>query len=222
MPPAPPDREGLDNRNLELLLAFTLREDTNCLDIGANEGRFLWHIARLAPRGHHVAFEPLPEMAHSLRVNFPGVEVHEAALAAQAGEAEFVRVHDDPGYSGLRERDYPAGFRTERIPVRVERLDDVLDPARPVGFVKIDVEGGELGVLQGGLEMLRRDRPVVAFEHGPGAADRYGTTPEQVWDLLAGEIGLRIFDMDGDGPLDRARFTEVFHSGRRWNYVARP
>ncbi len=34
--------------------------------------------------------------------------------------------------------------------------------------------------------------------------------------------GLRIYDMDGGGPYDRAGFIDEAHGGRRWNWIARP
>jgi len=218
----PEDREATDNRHLELLLGFLLAEDANCVDVGANEGRFLSAMVARAPRGRHVAFEPIPALAARLRAAFPQVEVHQAALAAEAGEAEFVVVPEDLGHSGLRERRYPAPYRTERIRVAVERLDDALPPGYAPHLLKVDVEGGELGVLRGGLETIARHRPVIVFEHGLGAADRYGTTPEQIHDLLVGDAGLRLFDLDANGPYSREQFAEVFAGGRRWNFLARP
>lgn len=214
------EREALDNRNAELLLAFLLRADSTCIDVGAHQGRFLYHCRRHAPLGRHLAFEPLPQLAAGLREAFPDVEVHEVALSDEPGETEFVVVPEDLGYSGLRERAYPGDYRTERIPVQVRRLDDLLPPGLRVDFLKVDVEGAELGLFRGALRMLRRDRPTIVFEHGPGAADRYGTTSEDVHDLLVGDAGLRIYDLDGDGPYERSRFADVFASGTRWNWVA--
>jgi FkbM family methyltransferase len=220
--PYPRDREGLDNLHVELLLGWLLREDSNCIDIGTNEGRFLWHIRARAPRGRHLAFEPLPALAAQLRQTFPDVEVHEAALSEQAGEAEYVYVPQDPGYSGLRERQYPAEWETQRISVKVERLDDALPPGYVPHLIKIDVEGAEREVLTGGLKTILDHRPVIVFEHGIGAADRYGTTPEHIWDLLAGEARMRIFDLDARGPLSRESFSDIFNAGERWNWVALP
>lgn len=214
------EREARDNLHTELLLAFTLRADANCIDVGAHRGRFLSHCVRHAPLGRHLAFEPLPQLAGGLRDMFPGVDVHELALSDADGEAEFVVVPEDLGYSGLRERQYPADFKTERIRVQIRRLDDLLPAGYRCDFLKVDVEGAELGLFRGALNMLRRDRPTIVFEHGPGAADRYGTSPEALHELLTDEAGLRVYDLDGGGPYAREDFAAVFHSGTRWNWIA--
>ena len=216
------EREGIDNHNLELLLGFLLAEDSNCVDVGANEGRFLWHMTQRAPRGRHFAWEPVPHLAARLRELFPHVEVHDAAVGdTPLGETSFVVVKNDAAYSGLLKRDYPPGFETEEIQVRVERLDSELPPDYAPTLIKIDVEGGELGVLRGAAETIRRHRPVVVFEHGPGASEHYGTTPEAIHDFVCGELGMRIFDMDATGPLSREQLAELFNTGARWNYFAR-
>jgi hypothetical protein len=66
-----------------------------------------------------------------------------------------------------------------------------------------------------------RHRPVVVFEHGVGAADYDGTRPEQVHELLVERAGLRLFDLDGNGPLGRDEFAESFAQAEIWNYLAR-
>ena len=62
------------------------------------------------------------------------------------------------------------------------------------------MEGVEEEVLQAGVNTLRRHRPTVAFEHGAGSADHYGTTHDRLHHLLAEELDYRIFGLDGDGP----------------------
>ena len=97
-------RDRLDNEHLQMLLAFTLAPDSNCIDVGAHKGDVLRDMVRLAPAGRHVAFEPLPDFYEELVREFPGVEVRSSALSTEEGEAAFTYVKSNPGYSGFRER----------------------------------------------------------------------------------------------------------------------
>jgi FkbM family methyltransferase len=214
-----------DIRDTEVLVALMeelLRPDSDCLDVGAHAGSVLREMVRIAPRGRHVAWEPLPEFAARLRAEFPGVEVRQAALGNAAGERSFAHVVGDPGWSGFLARPMPSASPVETLVVQVERLDDVLPEGVRPAFVKIDVEGAEEGVVLGALETLQTHRPVVAFEHGRGSADHYGTTPGAIHDLLCEDLGYEIAGLDGDGPYDAERFAEIFASGERVNFVARP
>jgi len=185
-------RDRTDNERLRQLLAFTLREDSNCIDVGCHRGEVLEQMIRLAPRGKHIAFEPVPASHKALATAFPQADVRHAAASDTDGQAEFVVVPDQPSFSGLRERTYPKEMRTERVTVSTQRLDSALAEDYVPRFLKIDVEGAELQVLQGARETLLRHRPTVWFEHGAGGAEHYGTTPADVHRLLTGEIGMRI------------------------------
>jgi FkbM family methyltransferase len=217
--PAWAKRAYQDEVNLRLLLAFTLSHDSNCIDVGSYEGRFLSDIVRVAPHGQHIAYEPLPHLAGVLAQAFPGVEVRNAALSDVEGQSEFMYARNLPSYSGLRRRAYPRAADIEVLSVRTERLDDHL----PVGYVpsliKIDVEGAEQLVIEGAMETLKRHRPIVVFEHGKGGSDYYGTSPRDVFSLL-NTAGLRIFDMDGNGPYTLLQFEETYKRNDRWNFVA--
>ena len=210
-----------DQGLLRARLAETLRPDSDCLDVGAHAGVVLREMVRLAPDGRHLAWEPLPECAARLRERFPSVDVHEAALSDHPGEREFMRVIDDPAWSGFRERETPSGSEVESLTVRCERLDDALPADSRPAFLKIDVEGAEEEVLHGAVETLRRHHPVIVFEHGLGAADEYGTTPEAIHDLVTG-LGYEIRGLDLDGPYSRERFAEIFATGERFNFLATP
>jgi FkbM family methyltransferase len=56
-------------------------------------------MVALAPEGHLFAFEPIPDLANSLRRCFPQVHVHDCALSDHTGEATFQHVKNDPAYS---------------------------------------------------------------------------------------------------------------------------
>jgi hypothetical protein len=67
---------------------------------------------------------------------------------------------------------------------------------------------------------------VVVFEHGLGAADFYGASPEHLHDLLSGECGLSVSLLHryllGRRPLSRSEFREQFERSRNYYFVAHP
>jgi hypothetical protein len=99
----------------------------------------------------------------------------------------------------------------------VSTLDAELAGVHP-SVVKIDVEGAELAVLEGGRGLLAELRPVVIFEHFAGAARLYESDPAEPWELLV-ELGYEIFSITGEGPITRTAFA----SGERVvNWLASP
>src|ERR1700694_2347748 len=97
-------RERIDNAHMALLLAFALTTDANCVDVGAHAGVVLDQFVRLAPDGHHIAFEPIPGYADRLRDRFSMVDVRQMAVSERQGRSSFVHAISHPWLSGLRER----------------------------------------------------------------------------------------------------------------------
>ncbi|WP_242422759.1 MULTISPECIES: FkbM family methyltransferase [Frankia] len=213
-------RNRNDDRHLALLLSFVLRENSNCIDVGAHRGDVLRTILQHAPRGRHIAYEPLPHMAASLTTDFPTVQVRQAALSDKPGVLPFTYVRSRPAYSGLRDR-VPDTEDVEQIEVAVEVLDEALPTDYLPTLIKVDVEGAEYGVFRGARKLIAASRPHLVFEFGAGARD-YGTTADEMYELVDSDLGLRIFDLDGDGPYTLPKFRDTFETGRHFNFVAHP
>lgn len=201
------------------VLAGLLGDGSSYVDIGANRGQVLREAVRVAPRGHHIAFEPIPALAAAVAREFPDVECRPVALGARREVAQFCYFRQLDGWSGLRRSPAISDERgdPEYINVDVSTLDAELQGLTP-RVVKIDVEGAELAVLQGGRSLLSEARPTVIFEHVATAAALYDAMPENVWDLLS-ELGYCIFSMTGDGPFTRSSFAA---SGSIVNWMATP
>jgi FkbM family methyltransferase len=214
-------RDARDDEHLLLVLAATLRADSCCIDIGANHGDVLAEIVRVAPGGRHLAFEALPELAEHVRGRFPAVDVRQLALTDEPGTATFHRAVGAEGYSRLSTSGIPDGVVIEEITVETARLDDLVPADFVPTFVKLDVEGAELFVLRGAVETLRRHRPALWIEHGRTESGYRGAGSHDLWDLLCGELGYRLFDADGGGPIPRERFTTGQGGPMMWNWLAR-
>lgn len=204
-----------------------LSREADYVDVGTHRGELLRHAVRLAPSGRHHAFEPIPEKARSLRARFPHVEVHEAALAREPGRAEFHHVTNDSAYSGLRPRLYDRSDPVvETIEVAVTTLDEAIPPGAAVRLVKVDVEGGEHGVLAGGLGLLRRCRPVVVFEAGWRSTGQYGVGPDDLLALLGDGAGYDVSTLprwlEGLGPCTRDEFARHWDTEDEYYFVASP
>jgi FkbM family methyltransferase len=201
------------------ILASALGSDGTYVDVGANRGQILREAVRVAPRGRHVAFEPIPAVAGELARAYPSVDCRQLALGARPGVAQFCHFRKLEGWSGLRRSPQISDERgdPEYITVTVSTLDVEVGDRVP-GVVKIDVEGAELDVFEGGRPMLAAARPMVIFEHVAAAAALYGSPSEALWDLLS-ELEYETFSVTGDGPFTReafARNTTVV------NWLARP
>jgi FkbM family methyltransferase len=140
------------------------------VDVGANCGLYTRKLARLSSQVY--AFEPSHEMADLLRrTSASNVSVHEIALSDQTGDAElFIPQGEHELIYGLASLEPSASAsNTEVVSFKVPtaRLDAIVH--QDVAFVKIDVEGHELSVLYGAVELLEHSQPVFLVE----AEDRH-------------------------------------------------
>lgn len=143
---------------------------TTLFDVGANVGDWAREASRAFPAARIHCFEAIPETCARLRENargHPNIEVHEFGLADRECELEFKHYPGAPGLTSIF--DFPHAAEAVRVRGRVRAGDEFLRSAglRSVDFLKIDVEGAELLVLQGLHESLARGAiQVVQFEYG--------------------------------------------------------
>lgn len=163
----------------KLTNALTVVPETRrglAVDVGGHVG--LWSRILHAHFKRVVAFEPVPALAECFRLNAPGVELHEVALAHEEATAVgFVTISENSGNSRFAVR----GDIAPNICVLMKTLDSFkLAP----DFLKIDVEGFELNVIEGARETIAQHQPVIVVEQKPGHAQRYGFGETQAVDVL--------------------------------------
>jgi len=129
------------------------------LDIGANVG--LWS-RQLAANFHKViAFEPVEIFRHCLEKNVlaPNIEIQALALGDRNCQASMIVTPGNTGHSHLDPNSMGQGE------VTVVTLDSL--QLKGVDYVKIDCEGFEYRILQGGRDTICNCRPIVVVEQKP-------------------------------------------------------
>ena len=165
------------NWDKRVYLSFVRRGDI-VLDIGANVGAhtvFLSHL--VGNRGRVLAFEPLPTNVEALKETIrrrsrnSNITIIPVAVGGpgEHGRQVVIRVPgDDLTQASLRRQD--AGSWHHQ-PVREYSVSLTNLDAEPevqnlpsIDVIKIDVEGGERDVLNGGGQTIRRHHPILYCE----------------------------------------------------------
>jgi len=222
--------------DIELQLLDILADPARvALDVGANIGVYAYGLAKVTKV---IAFEPISDLAAFLRAaRLKGLVCHSCALSDHDGQTSLhIPLHTKPG----KRLNMPSANIREGVTVpSEERVVDVrrLDGFKiaNVGFIKIDVEGLEQKVLEGGRETIAASRPIVQAELidrlAPGCipwADAYfkaldyegffvGADRKTVFDLAAFDGSQRVenflFAPRERAAQVRARITERLAAG---------
>ncbi|MCX6190502.1 MAG: FkbM family methyltransferase [Bacteroidetes bacterium] len=210
------------------ILKSVLKPGSNAIDVGCHKGEILDLFIKYAPQGTHAAFEPLPAFYQDLVTKYKNnknVSLYNLALSKSSGETDFTFVKSNPAYSGLQEREYDNEKEVlEIIKVQMALLDDIIAEDQRIDLIKIDVEGAEYRVLEGGIKTIKRCMPLIIFEHGRGASDYYGILPKEMYELLHLEYGYQIYTLKGfmaqKPPLTFEEFNNKFFRMQEYYFVA--
>ncbi len=156
------DITGRELRAWSMLKEIRVR---HVLDIGANSGQFASIARQVWPQAEIDSFEPLPHVFDEL-LKAQGHDrcfrAHQLAFGRSQGVASMRSNEFSPSSSllelaPLHQREWPEASSTRLIEVPVRTLDSwaVESPVVPGPLlVKIDVQGYELEVIEGGLRTL--------------------------------------------------------------------
>jgi FkbM family methyltransferase len=191
-------------------------EDASCVfDVGANIGIFTLFVKSRNPRAVIHAFEPIQDTYDVLRMNvqlhqLTEVSTHNVALGSQAASQRTFTYYPNmagsstatPSMKKIQRRLMEDGagkaladffFESETRIAPVRTLSAFLEeqdlPA--VGFLKIDVEGDELAVLQGiAEEHVSRIRQLVIETHTPEIAQEVCAFLTRMGFTVVSDVGL--------------------------------
>jgi FkbM family methyltransferase len=167
---------GIYELSVQKCLVRELRAGDVFYDVGANAGFFSLLAAKcVGDKGHVFAFEPLQQNIEAAKSEFELNKVVNCDLVAMAvsdrnGEVEFCEGKDasTAHIRGLR----PASEASTIV--HSITLDEFAKSKPWPSFIKIDVEGAEIMVLEGAREILESSYPpklLIEF-HGEDFAEK--------------------------------------------------
>ncbi len=105
---------------------------------------------------------------------------HREAVSSRSGVLNFY-VKDDPVSNANTLINRGAAWRS--VSVEAVQLDGLRVSPR-VSVIKIDAEGAEVDVLEGGRTLIREDRPAIALDVHPRAIDQAGRSLSELCALI--------------------------------------
>ena len=207
--------------------ALSRYQPRTILDIGANEGQFARIAREVCPQAAVICFEPLADCYAAVQAGVgqdSQVTALQYALGSENGATTIHRSEFSPSSSllpmgELHQREFPHTAETFEETIQVRRLDDVasdLELASPM-IAKIDVQGFECEVLDGGRETFRGCAALIVelscyalYEGQPLFDDVYARLKELGFDYR-GNIDQLLSPQDGrilqcDGLFENRRF----------------
>jgi len=190
---------------VEEFLASTLQPRAVVVDVGANIGFFTLAVLAKGEGAVVHAFEPSPDAFTLLKACIARnlladrVIANQVALYSEPGEMEFqVHAAKHGAYDGFRDTAYEGVGKptATRVPVTTLDLYAKQSGLNRLDLLKVDVEGAELFVLRGALEVLSTFRPIVLFEVGYQNLRPFGILPSDLHSFFDG-LGYRVANLQG-------------------------
>lgn len=147
------------------LLKHLCKKDSISIDIGADDGIYLAQLYKLSK--YCYAFEPRHDAKIRLDKMFSrvkNIKIFEIALSNYVGTANMQVLLNDVSRSTIHTtNDLSKEGNVINISIKTSKLDEI-KIADNVAFIKIDVEGHELEVLEGAKSLLLKNHPTLMIE----------------------------------------------------------
>jgi FkbM family methyltransferase len=164
----------------------------HALDIGSNIGVFTIVLSKkVGLTGEVHAFEPDPQNFKRLKQaaqHHNNITTNECAVAERSGTIKLYQSDD----MNVDHQTYDNGANRSMINVKSIAIDDYFQNGETIDFVKIDVQGFDVFVLEGMKNTLNRSQHVtIAGEFWPYGLRKSGKAPSEYLSMLE-ELGFTI------------------------------
>ena len=149
-------KKRYEENELDFVQSF-VKSDDICVDVGAYIGIYTIIMGEIAYNGKIIAFEPISLNQKILALNLNlntlnNVDLRSCVISDKKGQESFA-VSVDSAYSSILSTSRKQDMHT--ISVQASTLDEELkNIKKPIGLIKIDVEGAELLVLKGASSLF--------------------------------------------------------------------
>lgn len=187
------------------------KEPISFVDVGASIGEFAITMADDERVEKVYAFEPHPKtfqaLSASARRLCNKIELFETAVGEANGELDFSASDTSPSGAGVG-----VAHAGPRVRVPVCKIDEKLNSiANFPTIILMDIEGGELSAMRGGVEFIAARQPLIIFEYN--LISKKSFSLDQIRPLLMGYDFFRL--QSRTGKLD-SNLEDT------WNIVAIP
>lgn len=198
---------SLDYEKVESETIFSvidlLAKDKNLtvFDIGANVGWYSLTIKNHLPASVIYSFEPSPitfsRLKNNMVLNGQDTDrVFNIGFYDQKDQMEFYYDVEGSGgssFKNLRERE-----NVKKIIVDVDTIENFVkeNKVEDLDFIKCDVEGAELFVFKGGIDFIKKTKPVIFSEMLRKWSAKFSYTPNDIIELLK-SIGYECYAISG-------------------------
>ena len=171
-----------------------IKEGTTVLDVGSNYGQMAIQFSKMVGENGRVhAFEADDFIFSLLDKNVAAnrcgnIETHFGAVHNTAGGVLHFPVQDFERFGSYGS--YGVDYKNGRGRAVKTLTIDSLNIEDPISFMKIDVQGGDLFVLEGARKTILRHKMPILFEYEYVFEEELGFNFQQYVDLVA-EIGYK-------------------------------
>ncbi len=184
-------KDGTMWETLSLKQFYSQIDKTNksvIVDIGAQSGLYSLY-AKYLPECTYYSFEPFPSTFKLLNDNLQlnnitNVKTFNIALSDKEGSAIL---NTSKSHNGLHTLGNNVKRFNDIVPIEIQTqtLDNIFyDNNIKVDYIKIDTEGGEYNILKGGINTIKKYRPIIQLEWEPINMSQANITESMMKDLM--------------------------------------
>jgi len=158
------EQNTIENYLIKKTINFFNKSNSCIIDIGAHKGDKTNIFLKFFPNLIFFLFEPFPKYFKILKKKFKNnkkIFIYKLSLSNKKGQKKFFYTNNkkyEEGFSLLK-----INYLDKNIIVKAIKLDDFFFKNK-INIIKIDAEGNEPNILNGGIRTIKKNLPIIFIE----------------------------------------------------------